>query len=124
MSKQRGLPQQRRMRHDSHFVEEITAQRTESIGKMIDSARIEPNPHQPRKDFGDLTDMVASVKEKGILEPILVRSHEGNYRSSPASAATRPHASPVSSASRASRSTWTPAACWRSRSSRTCSAGT
>ena len=24
--------------------------------------------------------MVASVKEKGILEPILVRSHEGNYQ--------------------------------------------
>ena len=31
MSKQRGLPQQKRMRHDSHFVEEITAQRSESI---------------------------------------------------------------------------------------------
>jgi ParB family chromosome partitioning protein len=68
------------MRHDSHFVEEITAQHTESIGRLIDIGRIEPNPHQPRKDFGDLSEMVASVKEKGILEPILVRSHEGNYQ--------------------------------------------
>lgn len=81
MSKFRGLPQERQMRHDSHFVEEITSQRAEAgIGRMLDIRRVEPNPHQPRKSFGDLTDMVASVKEKGILEPILVRSHEGKYQ--------------------------------------------
>jgi ParB family chromosome partitioning protein len=65
------------MRHDSHFVEEITSNRSESIGRMIDIERIEPNPHQPRKHFGDLSEMVASIKEKGILEPILVRAMEG-----------------------------------------------
>ena len=68
------------MRHDAHFVEEITSTRSESIGRMIDIRRLEPNPHQPRRDFGDLSEMVASVKEKGILEPILVRSHEGKYQ--------------------------------------------
>jgi ParB family chromosome partitioning protein len=47
---------------------------------MIDIRRVHPNPHQPRKNFGDLSEMVASVKEKGILEPILVRSHEGAYQ--------------------------------------------
>ena len=80
MSKLRGLPESKRMRHDSHFVEEITARRTETVGRVIDIDRIQPNPHQPRKDFGDLSEMVASVKEKGILEPILVRSHEGAYQ--------------------------------------------
>jgi len=65
------------MRHDSHFVEEITSTRSESIGRLIDIDRIEPNPHQPRKNFGDLSDMVASIKEKGVLEPILVRAIEG-----------------------------------------------
>ncbi|MCP3980017.1 MAG: ParB/RepB/Spo0J family partition protein [bacterium] len=81
MSKLRGLPQSQRMRHDSHFVEEITSQRPESVGRMMDIRRIVPNPHQPRKDFGDLGEMVASIKEKGILEPILVRNHEeGNYQ--------------------------------------------
>jgi ParB family chromosome partitioning protein len=65
------------MRHDSHFVEEITSTRSESIGRLIDIDRIEPNPHQPRKNFGDLSDMVASIKEKGVLEPILVRALEG-----------------------------------------------
>jgi len=77
VSKIRGLPDERRMRHDSHFVEEITSSRAESIGRMIDIERIEPNPHQPRKHFGDLSEMVASIKEKGILEPILVRAMEG-----------------------------------------------
>lgn len=77
MSKFRGLPQDKRMRHDSHFVEEITSTRSESIGRLIDIDRIEPNAHQPRKNFGDLSDMVASIKEKGVLEPILVRALEG-----------------------------------------------
>ena len=77
MSKFRGLPEDKRMRHDSHFVEEITSTRSESIGRLIDIDRIEPNPHQPRKNFGDLSDMVASIKEKGVLEPILVRALEG-----------------------------------------------
>jgi ParB family transcriptional regulator, chromosome partitioning protein len=76
----KGLPEQKRMRHDSHFVEELTAQHTESIGRLIDIRRIEPNPHQPRKNFGDLNEMVASVKEKGILEPILVRAHEDKFQ--------------------------------------------
>jgi ParB family chromosome partitioning protein len=77
VSKFRGLPQDKRMRHDSHFVEEITSTRSESIGRLIDIDRIEPNAHQPRKNFGDLSDMVASIKEKGVLEPILVRALEG-----------------------------------------------
>lgn len=79
MSKRTGLPEARRMRHDSHFVEEITSQRSESVGRMLDIRRVKPNPHQPRKEFGDLSEMVASVKEKGILEPILVRTQDGGY---------------------------------------------
>jgi len=80
VSKTSGLPESKRMRHDSHFVDEITGpHRGEAVGRMIDIRRIVPNPHQPRKQFGDLSDMVASIKEKGILEPILVRSHEGQF---------------------------------------------
>ena len=80
MSKYRGLPQAKRMRHDSHFVEEITSERSPSLGRMIDIESIEPNPHQPRKHFGDLSEMVSSVKEKGILEPILVRAHNDKFQ--------------------------------------------
>jgi len=68
------------MRHDSHFVEEITSQREDSVGRMLPIDRIEPNPHQPRRHIGDLSEMVASIKEKGILEPILVRADEGKFQ--------------------------------------------
>jgi len=43
---------------------------------------IEPNPYQPRKKFGDgeLEELVASVREKGILTPLLVSKAEKGYR--------------------------------------------
>jgi ParB family chromosome partitioning protein len=44
----------------------------------IDS--ISPNPYQPRQDFGDdeLTELADSIKEKGIIQPILVsRTKDG-----------------------------------------------
>src|SRR5207248_7458138 len=34
------------------------------------------NPDQPRSVLGDLTDLRASIVDKGILEPILVRPRE------------------------------------------------
>ncbi|MGD8375587.1 MAG: ParB/RepB/Spo0J family partition protein [Acidobacteriota bacterium] len=61
------------MRHDAHFVEALTSDRGAPIGRMIAVDRLEPNPEQPRRDFGDLQDLVSSVKEKGVLAPILVR---------------------------------------------------
>ena len=75
-SKQKGLPKGKKMRHDSHFIDEITSESSETIGRLIEIERIRPNPHQPRKYFGDMTEMVDSVKDKGILEPILVRYTE------------------------------------------------
>ncbi len=71
MSK-RGLPLNVQMRHDSHYVEEISRS-NRSIGKTIDVKKIAPNPEQPRTEFGDLTDLTNSIKEKGVLEPLLVR---------------------------------------------------
>ena len=76
----RGLPTDRRMRHDRHFVEELTSDRAGHFGQMIEIGLIEPNPHQPRKSFGDLSDLVASIREKGVLEPILVRRHDDRYQ--------------------------------------------
>jgi ParB family chromosome partitioning protein len=40
---------------------------------MIPIDRLEPNPQQPRIEFGDLEELVASIREKGVLEPLLVR---------------------------------------------------
>ncbi|WNM27520.1 ParB/RepB/Spo0J family partition protein [Demequina capsici] len=34
--------------------------------------QIEPHPHNPRKDLGDLTELANSIKAKGILEPVVL----------------------------------------------------
>jgi ParB family chromosome partitioning protein len=61
------------MRHDTHFVEELTARNEAPVGRMIPLSAIEPDPGQPRSTMGDLDDLVASIRDKGVLEPILVR---------------------------------------------------
>jgi ParB family chromosome partitioning protein len=73
VSKRTGLPPTVRMRHDYHYVESITALTGAAIGKMISLDRIRPNPSQPRKELGSLRELTQSVREKGVLEPLLVR---------------------------------------------------
>lgn len=48
--------------------------------RQVPTAFLRPNRLQPRKTFGedDLNDLIASVKEKGILQPILVRPVKGD----------------------------------------------
>jgi len=72
----RGLPKDTQMRHDVHFVEALTSDRGGPIGRMIEILLLDPNPGQPRREFGDLSELVASIKEKGVLAPILVRPTE------------------------------------------------
>lgn len=77
-----GLPVTVKMRHDAHYVEEIISRSGAAIGRMIPIEAIQPNPEQPRKEMGDLKPLVESVREKGVLEPLLVRSlppFEGRY---------------------------------------------
>jgi len=69
----RGLPSKRRMRHDSHFVEELAQRAGEGIGRMIPTELITSNHDQPRAALGDLRDLVASIGTHGVLEPLLVR---------------------------------------------------
>lgn len=42
---------------------------------MVQIEGLAPNPHQPRKHFGDdgLEELAASIRENGVLQPILVR---------------------------------------------------
>jgi len=70
----RGLPDNFRLRHDSHYVELLTNRSGGApIGRMIPIDKLAPNPSQPRIEIGDLAELTASIKEKGVLEPILVR---------------------------------------------------
>src|SRR4030095_16905396 len=61
------------MRHDRHYVEELSSRGATTVGLMIALDRLEPNPLQPRVDLGDLEELIASIRERGVLEPLLVR---------------------------------------------------
>jgi ParB family chromosome partitioning protein len=69
----RGLPTGLQMRHDSHYVEELAGNRPTTIGRLISPDLLDPNPDQPRVELGDLQELIASIKEKGVLEPLLVK---------------------------------------------------
>src|ERR1700687_6215794 len=61
------------MRPESRALEGITSYSGAAIGRMIKTEQIRPNPDQPRKAIGDLRELTDSVREKGVLEPLLVR---------------------------------------------------
>jgi ParB family chromosome partitioning protein len=73
VSKRIGLPVTLKMRHDAHYVENLTSFSGAAVGRMIPVDKIRPNPEQPRKALGDLRELTDSIKEKGVLEPLLVR---------------------------------------------------
>ncbi len=79
MSK-RGLPTGLQMRHDVHYVEELSQRGPTPVGRMISLDKLDPNPKQPRTEFGDLTELTASIADKGVLEPLLVRPTEDTGR--------------------------------------------
>jgi ParB family chromosome partitioning protein len=65
------------MRHDAHVVDELAKRSVTHIGSMIPLSLIDPNPEQPRTALGNIEELTASVVEKGVLEPILVRQKDG-----------------------------------------------
>ncbi|MGQ9673908.1 MAG: ParB/RepB/Spo0J family partition protein [Candidatus Aminicenantales bacterium] len=77
--KRSGLPDAVSMRHDDHFVDLISARSAGPRIRMIPLEKIDPNPRQARSELGDLDELMASIKAKGILEPILVRSKDNRY---------------------------------------------
>jgi ParB family chromosome partitioning protein len=68
------------MRHESHFVDQLARPGGTPVGRLIPIEDIDPNPDQPRQAIGDLSELIASVREKGVLEPILVRSFDGRFQ--------------------------------------------
>lgn len=76
----RGLPETVRMKHDLHYVDEVFTDESGIVGRFIAIDSIRPNPNQPRQEIGDLSELVASIREKGVLEPLLVRPYLGGYQ--------------------------------------------
>ena len=67
------------MRHDDHFVDLISKRSSGPRIRMIPLEKIDPNPHQARSELGNIQELMESIKSKGILEPILVRSKEDRF---------------------------------------------
>ena len=76
----RGLPETMVMRHDEHYVEALAASAGAPTGRLVSIDRIDPNPHQPRQVMGDLSELMASIAEKGILEPLVVRQRGDRFQ--------------------------------------------
>ena len=76
----RGLPETISMRHDEHYVEALAASAGVPIGRLIPIDHIDPNPNQPRQVMGDLSELMASIAEKGILEPLVVRQRGDRFQ--------------------------------------------
>jgi ParB family chromosome partitioning protein len=79
-AKKAGLPPSLRMRHDSHFIDNLGRAAGSPIGESIPIEDIDPNPNQPRQNVGDLSELTASIREKGVLEPILVRRKGSRFQ--------------------------------------------
>ncbi len=68
------------MRHDEHYVEALAASSGTPIGRLIPIDQVDPNPDQPRQAMGDLSELMASIAEKGIVEPLIVRQRRGRFQ--------------------------------------------
>ena len=76
----RGLPETIAMRHDEHYVEALAASAGQPIGRLVPIDQLDPNPNQPRHVMGDLSELMASISEQGILEPLVVRQRGERFQ--------------------------------------------
>jgi len=76
----RGLPVSLKMRHDAHYVDALASSAGSPIGRMVAIELVDPNPDQPRQVMGDLSELKASITEKGIIEPLIVRQRGARYQ--------------------------------------------
>jgi ParB family transcriptional regulator, chromosome partitioning protein len=61
---------------------EVVNEKTGSSVLEIEISQISPNPFQPRREFRaeDIEDLANSIREKGLMQPILLRKHKEGYQ--------------------------------------------
>ncbi len=79
MPKKVGLPDFIKMKHDHHLVDEISLRTKTPVIRNIPIEKIVPNQMQPRRDMGDLSELTDSIRENGIIEPVIVKPKDGNF---------------------------------------------
>jgi ParB family chromosome partitioning protein len=68
------------MRHDEHYVDALAASAGTPVGRMVSIDQIDPNRNQPRQVMGDLSELIASIQEKGVIEPLVVRQRGERFQ--------------------------------------------
>ena len=68
------------MRHDEHYVDALAASAGAPVGRIVSIELIDPNPNQPRQVMGDLSELVSSITEKGVIEPLIVRQRGDRFQ--------------------------------------------
>jgi ParB family chromosome partitioning protein len=61
---------------------EVVNPKTGGSTLEIEISKISPNPFQPRSDFGpeEIKELADSIREKGLLQPILLRKHHSGFQ--------------------------------------------
>jgi ParB family chromosome partitioning protein len=61
---------------------EVVNEKTGSSVLEIEISKISPNPFQPRQEFKEeeLQELANSIREKGLMQPILLRKHGEGYQ--------------------------------------------
>jgi len=80
-NKKRGLPKNFRTRYEKGYIEDLINEKIVFKVKEIELEKIKPDPSQPRKHFDEnsLKELASSIKERGVIEPILVRKENNSY---------------------------------------------
>jgi ParB family chromosome partitioning protein len=64
----------------SSLIPEPVLEKADAGLLMLDVDRIQPGRHQPRSDFGGLEGLVSSIRENGIVQPVVVRQEADGFR--------------------------------------------
>jgi len=72
-----GLAYETEMQEDGNFGQEDTDERVRELSVDL----IDPNPYQPRKNFDPdrLSELAESIRQHGLLQPIVVVARAGRY---------------------------------------------
>lgn len=57
------------------------AEAARTADRFLPIEQLRPNPNQPRRDFPAeaMADLAASIRQKGVLQPLIVRPREGGF---------------------------------------------
>ena len=64
----------------SSLIPEPVLEKADAGLLMLDVDRIQPGRHQPRSDFGGLEGLASSIRENGIVQPVVVRQEADGFR--------------------------------------------